>query len=170
MVAHVAVNRIAIGALALSASAFVGIAVHEGYRAEAYIPVKGDRPTLGFGDAQGVQMGQKTDPVRALIRLNEQSAVFQRGMRQCIGDVPLHQHEWDAYVSLAFNIGLGKEGVADGFCWRRSGGNSTIVRRLKAFDYAGACEAILAWDKFRGNPLPGLTKRRQAEYKQCMGG
>ena len=170
MVAHVAVNRIAIGALALSASAFVGIAVHEGYRAEAYIPVKGDRPTIGFGDAQGVQMGQKTDPVRALIRLNEQSAAFQRGMRQCIGDVPLHQHEWDAYVSLAFNIGLGKEGVADGFCWRRSGGNSTIVRRLKVFDYAGACEAILAWDKFRGNPLPGLTKRRQAEYKQCMGG
>lgn len=162
-------SRIRLAGLSLSAAALVGLAVHEGYREQAYIPVQGDRPTVGFGDAQGVRLGDKTDPVRALIRLNQQASTFERGMRECIGDVPLLQREWDAYVSLAFNVGLGKEGVADGFCYLARGGNSTLVRRLKAGDYAGACAAILAWDKFRGKPLPGLTQRRQAEHRQCMG-
>lgn len=163
-------KRTAIASLTLSAAALVSLAVHEGYREEAYVPVKGDRPTLGFGDAQGVRLGQKTDPVRALIRLNSQADAFQDAMRQCLEDVPLHQHEWDAYVSLAFNIGLGKDGVVDGFCYVKRGGYSTIVQRLKAGDYAGACTGILAWNKFNGQPLQGLTKRRKDEYAQCMGG
>ena len=154
-----AFTRVKIAALSLSAAALVGLAVHEGYRGEAYIPVPGDRPTIGFGDAQGVQMGQRTDPVRALIRLNQQADTFQREMRACIGDVPLHQHEWDAFVSLAFNIGSGA------FC------RSTLVRKLKETppDYQGACDQILRWDKFQGKPLAGLTKRRQDEHRKCVG-
>jgi lysozyme len=161
--------RIAAKLLALTATGLIATAAYEGYRGTAYVPVPGDRPTLGFGDAQGVKPGQQTDPVRALIRLGEQVSVFESGMRACLGDVKLHQYEWDAYVHLTFNIGLGKEGVADGFCYAKRGGNSTIVRRLKAGDYSGACDGILAWDKFRGQSLPGLTKRRQAERKQCRG-
>jgi lysozyme len=152
-------KRTTIAALSLSAATLVGIAVHEGYRGEAYVPVPGDRPTLGFGDAQGVQMGQRTDPVRALIRLNQQADTFQREMRACIGDVPLHQHEWDAFVSLTFNIGSGA------FC------RSTLVRKLKQTppDYVGACAEILRWDRFQGAPLPGLTKRRKDEHRLCVG-
>jgi len=149
--------RVAMAALALSASTLVGLAVHEGYREAAYVPVVGDRPTLGFGDAQGVKLGDRTDPVRALIRLNAQAEVFQREMRSCIGDVPLHQHEWDAFVSLTFNIGSGA------FC------KSTLVQKLRAGDYAAACDQILKWDRFQGKPLPGLTKRRKHEHAQCLG-
>jgi hypothetical protein len=82
-------NRTLVASLTITASALVGLAVHEGYCGEACIPVKGDRPTLGFGDAQGVKLGQKTDPVRALIRLNFQAEAFQHAMRQCVGDVPM---------------------------------------------------------------------------------
>jgi len=149
--------RTSIAALALSASTLVGLAVHEGYRDAAYIPVPGDRPTLGFGDAQGVKLGDRTDPVRALIRLNAQAEVFQREMRACIGDVPLHPHEWDSYVSLTFNIGSGA------FC------RSTLVQNLRAGDYRAACDQILRWDRFKGRPLAGLTKRRVAEHAQCIG-
>lgn len=149
--------RAAIATLALSASTLVGLAVHEGYRETAYIPVPGDRPTLGFGDAQGVKLGDRTDPVRALIRLNAQADTFQREMRACIGDVPLHQHEWDAYVSLTFNIGSGA------FC------KSTLVQKLRAGDYAGACDQIRVWTKFKGKDLPGLVKRRAEEHAKCVG-
>ena len=149
--------RTAIGGLALSAAALIGLATHEGYREVAYVPVAGDRPTLGFGDAQGVKLGDRTDPVRALIRLNAQADTFQREMRACIGDVPLHPHEWDAYVSLTFNIGPGA------FC------RSTLVQKLKSQDYAAACGQILKWDRFQGRPLAGLTKRRVEEYEKCMG-
>lgn len=150
-------NRTLVASLTLSASALVGLAVHEGYREEAYIPVKGDRPTLGFGDAQGVKPGDRTDPVRALIRLNQQADVFQQQMRQCIGDVPMYQHEWDSVISWSFNVGA------------RAACGSTLVKKLQAFDYDGACKELLRWDRFQGSVLPGLTKRRQDEYRKCMG-
>ncbi len=150
-------NRTLVASLTLSASALVGLAVHEGYREEAYTPVKGDRPTLGFGDAQGVRLGDRTDPVRALIRLNQQADVFQQQMRQCIGDVPMYQHEWDSVISWSFNVGS------------RAACGSTLVKKLQAFDYAGACKELLRWDRFQGSVLPGLTKRRQDEYHKCMG-
>lgn len=162
-------TRMRIAALTLSAGALVGIAVHEGYRDTAYIPVKGDVPTIGFGDTHGVKPGDRTDPVRALIRLNQHAEAFQREMRQCIGDVPMHQHEWDAMVSLAYNVGTGA------VC------RSSIPEKLQAGQYEAACKTILDFDGFcaRRDPvsrkcterkvLPGLTKRRQDEFRQCMG-
>ncbi len=150
-------NRTLIASLTITASALVGLAVHEGYCGEACVPVKGDRPTLGFGDAQGVTLGQKTDPVRALIRLNFQAEAFQHAMRQCIGEVPMYQHEWDAVISWSFNVG------AKAAC------DSTLVRKLKAEDYTGACNELLRWTKFQGRDLPGLVARRQDEHKKCMG-
>ena len=149
--------RRTVSGIAASAALLIGIAVHEGYRGEAYVPVPGDRPTIGFGDAHGVQLGDRTDPVRALIRLGEHVDAQQREMRACLGDVALYQHEWDAYVSLAYNIGTGA------FC------GSTLVRKLKAGDYEGACAEIKRWVYFQGRVLPGLVNRREAEYRMCMG-
>jgi lysozyme len=148
--------RIVIGALTLSASALVGIAVHEGYRGEAYTPVKGDVPTIGFGTTAGVKPGDRIEPVQALVRKLQDVQRFEGALKQCVR-VPLHQHEYDAFLSLAYNIGPGA------FC------GSTLVRRLNAGDYAGACAEILRWDRFRGEPLRGLTLRRQAENRQCLG-
>jgi lysozyme len=148
--------RIVIGALTLSASALVGIAVHEGYRGEAYIPVKGDVPTIGFGTTDGVKPGDRIEPVQALVRKLADVKRFEGALKQCVR-VPLHQYEYDAFLSLAYNIGPGA------FC------GSTLVRRLNAGDYAGACAEILRWDRFRGEPLRGLTLRRQAENRQCLG-
>lgn len=151
-------DRRPIAVLALSAAALIGIATHEGYSDRPIIPVKGDRLTIGFGDATGVKPSDKTDPVRALIRLGDHVTNFQRELKRCIGDVPMHQYEWDATVSWAYNVGTSAA------C------KSTLVKKLQARDYAGACAELLRWDKFQGKTLPGLTKRREDEYRQCMGG
>ena len=151
-------DRIRIATLSLSAAALIGIAAHEGYHDDAYIPVAGDVPTLGFGTTKGVKPGDKIDPVRALILLGADVGTFERELKSCIGDVPMHQHEWDAYVSWAYNVG---SGAACG---------STLVKKLKQRDYAGACKELLRWDYFQGKPLRGLTLRREKEYKQCLGG
>jgi lysozyme len=148
--------RIVIGALTLSASALVGIAVHEGYRGEAYIPVKGDVPTIGFGTTAGVKPGDRIEPVQALVRKLQDVQKFEGALKQCVR-VPLHQHEYDAFLSLAYNIGPTK------FC------SSTLVRKLNAGDYAEACAEILRFNRFRGEVLRGLTLRRQAENRQCLG-
>jgi lysozyme len=148
-------TRIKVALLSLSASGLIGIAAHEGYREYAYTPVPGDRLTLGFGDAQGVQQGQKTDPVRALVRLGGQVSQFEQNLRKCVGDVPMYQSEWDALVSLAFNVG------SQATC------NSTLVRKLKAGDYEGACREYDRWVYFQGRVLPGLVKRRAEERTLC---
>ena len=148
--------RVAVGTLALSAAGLVGIAVHEGYRPTAYRPVPGDVPTIGFGTTGGVRMGDSIDPVQALVRKLDDVRKFEGALKTCVR-VPLHQHEYDAFLSLAYNIGSGA------FC------GSTLVRLLNQGDYRAACDQILRWDKFKGQPLRGLTLRRQAEHRQCLG-
>jgi lysozyme len=149
------IKRNAIAALSLSAAALVGIATHEGYVGQAYRDIVGVW-TIGFGTTEQVKAGDKIDPVRALQRKMADVQKFEGALKQCV-KVPLHQHEYDAFLSLAYNIGPGA------FC------GSTLVRKLNAEDYAGACAEILRWDKAGGKTVAGLTKRRQAEYRQCMG-
>jgi len=148
--------RILAASLSLSGAALIGIALHEGYRGEAYEPVKGDVPTIGFGTTEGVEMGDRITPERALVRLLQDANKFERAVKRC-ASVPMHQYEFDAYVSLTYNIGEGA------FC------KSTLVNLLKQQKYEEACKQILRWDRFKGKPLPGLTKRRQQEYSQCLG-
>lgn len=143
--------------LTLSAAALVGIAVHEGYRGQAYTPVAGDVATIGFGATQGVKPGDSTTVERALVRLLADASKFEAAVKRC-APVPMHPHEFSAYVSLTYNIGEGA------FC------KSTLAKKLNDLDYEGACREILRWDKFKGRALPGLTKRRQEEYKLCTGG
>ena len=149
-------TRNSVAAMALSAVALVGLVSHEGYRQATYVPVEGDVLTIGFGSTTGVRPGDTIDPVTALQRAMVDVQKFEGALKQCV-TAPLAQHEYDAFISLSYNIG------ASAFC------NSTLVKKLNALDYEGACLEILRWDKFKGRPLRGLTIRRQGEYQQCIG-
>jgi lysozyme len=149
--------RMKIGALALSAAALVGLALNEGYSDRAIIPVPGDVPTIGFGTTDGVKMGDRIAPPQALARKLADVQKFEGALKQCV-TVPLHQHEYDAYIRLSYNIG------SRAFC------GSTLVRLLNQGQYEEACKQILRWDRFKGEPLRGLTLRRQEEYRLCTGG
>jgi len=151
------VIRRSVAALSLSAAALVGLALHEGYRGEAYIPVPGDVATIGFGTTAGVKMGDRITPEKALARALTDAQKFEGALKQCV-KVPLHQHEYDAYIQFSYNVG------STAFC------GSTLVRKLNALDYEGACKELLRWTKAGGRELPGLVKRRQAEYQLCRGG
>lgn len=147
-------SRKDIAAISLSASALVAIALHEGYKENAYVPLAGDVPTIGFGTTTGVKLGDKTSPEKALQAALRDIQKFEGALKQCV-KVPLTQGEYDGYISLSYNIG------ASSFC------RSTLVKKLNQQDYQGACQEILRWDKFKGQRLPGLTKRRQEEYLKC---
>ncbi|SFJ07726.1 lysozyme [Nitrosomonas sp. Nm34] len=143
--------------IALSAFVIVSIAGLEQYRGVAYDDGVGVQ-TIGFGTTEGVKAGDKTDPVRALGMLYRDASEITEQISKCVGDVPVYQHESDAFISLAYNIG------ASAFC------RSTLVKKLRRDppDYLGACQEILRWDKAGGKVMAGLTKRRQQEYQLCM--
>jgi lysozyme len=149
-------GRIAAAALSLSAAAFGSLVVYEGYSDRAYVPVPGDVLTVGFGTTDGVKAGDTITPPKAVQRALQDVAKYEGAIKQCV-TVPLHQYEYDAYVSLAYNIG------PTAFC------GSTLVKKLEAQDYEGACLEILRWDRFKGQQLRGLTIRRQQEYARCKG-
>lgn len=156
-------GRIGIAVLALSAAGFVGILSQEGYSGTAVIPVPGDKPTIGFGTTDGVRLGDSTTPPKALVRAMGDIQKKEAAIRQCV-TAPLFQHEYDAYTSLAYNIG------ETAFC------NSTLVKKANAQDYPGACGEILRWKHFQGkdcsrreNKCYGIWERRNSEYRLCMG-
>lgn len=172
-------TRIAIGALALSALGFGGIAIHEGYTDKATRPLPGDKPTYGLGstvraDGKPVQIGDTIKPPQAINLAVRDVAVKEATLKRCI-NAKLYQHEYDAFVSLAYNVG------AAAVC------NSSIPAKLAAEEYAAACLAILSFDGYRDcsqpqvkNPktgklectlvrIKGLTIRRQEEFRLCMG-
>lgn len=148
------IDRRAVAALALSAAGLVSLLQSEGYTSRAVIPINGDVPTIGFGTTAGVKMGDTITPQAAVSRALSDVSKFDGALKRCV-KVPLTQGEYDAYLSLSYNIGSGA------FC------GSTLVRKLNAGDYAGACEQVLAWDKAGGRRVQGLTARRHREYAQC---
>ena len=159
------IKRASVAALVLSAAGFVTILAHESYTSTAVIPVPGDVPTIGFGTTEGVKIGDKITPPKAAARALADVQKFEGALRQCV-KVPLAQHEYDAYISLSYNIG------STAFC------GSRLVRKLNSGDYAGACAEILKWTFFQGKNCAapenaklcgGLATRRQDEYKECMG-
>jgi lysozyme len=144
-------------------SAVALIAGFEGFRELAYQPIEGDVATIGFGqtyyaDGSKVQYGDKITKETALEQL---TALTQRDFANKVNDcvkVPLSQNEYDAYVSLAYNIG------SNAFC------SSTLVKKLNQYDYVGACQQILRWNKSGGKVVKGLENRRLKEYKLCLWG
>ena len=158
-------KRTSIAGMILAAATLVGIATQEGYRETAYIPVPGDVPTIGFGSTKDVRMGDKTTPVRSLVRLMEEvDSVYVAGVKKCV-TVPLHQHEFSAYVSLAYNIGVGA------FCRKAQPGKPpNLIDLINAERYEEACERIEAFKYGPGRKvLNGLVKRRAEERAICEG-
>lgn len=76
--------------------------------------------------------------------------------------VPISQNQFDALVSLVFNIG--------GTAFRKS----TLLRKLNAGDHRGAADQFLVWDKGtvggKKVKIKGLTTRRQSERAQFLSG
>lgn len=72
--------------------------------------------------------------------------------------VPLTQNQYDALVSLCFNIG------ATGFS------NSTVVKKLKSLDYQGAADAFENWSRAGKNAKLLLPRRKREKALFLKGG
>ncbi|WP_033134607.1 lysozyme [Acinetobacter sp. MN12] len=65
--------------------------------------------------------------------------------------VPLSQNQFDALVSLVYNIG------------QTAFSKSTLLKKLNAKDYAGAADQFPQWNRGGGKVMKGLVRRRDAE-------
>lgn len=129
----------------------------EGCRLTAY-PDPGSRDgkpwTIGYGSTgPGIGKGVVWTQKQADDRFASDLAKFSEKVRALLdgSGVPTTQSQFDAMVSLAYNIGVG------------AFGGSTVLRKHRAGDYAGAQAAFAMWNKNDGKVMAGLTRRRAAE-------
>jgi len=127
----------------------------EGCKLTAYICPAGVW-TIGIGstrysDGSAVKRGQTlANEEAALLLLSKTLASYEHAVNAI--KVDLTQNEFDALVSLTYNIGAGNLA------------SSTLVKMLKAGDpKSEIAQQFLRWDKANGKPLAGLTRRRNAE-------
>jgi lysozyme len=122
----------------------------EQLRLVAYKPTPDDIWTVGWGHTRTAKPGMKITPAEADKLLQSDCFDAERAVDRNIL-VPLNQNQYDALVSLAFNIGK------DAFR------KSTLARKLNAGDYVGAAREFPKWKYQNGKMLGGLVRRRKAE-------
>lgn len=144
-------NRLVAASIAAAVPLVAGF---EGLRQKAYLDPVGI-PTACFGTTAGVRMGQTYSFEQCENLLAAELLQANSAVSRCVA-VPLNPNQRAAYTSFVYNVG------PQNFC------GSTLVRKLNAGDYAGACNELPRWKFAKGVPLPGLAKRREAERQLCL--
>lgn len=107
--------------------------------------------TIGYGHTRSALSGMQISEARALMLLDQDLDIAESAINRLVR-VPLKQNEFDALVSLVFNIG------ADAFK------TSTILRLLnERADPARVAAEFMRWVYAKGKKLAGLERRRAAE-------
>lgn len=122
---------------------------------EAY-PDPGSRDgnpwTIGWGSTgPDIKKGVRWTQAECDARFRRDIAKYEKAVDDMTKDVPTNQNQFDALVSLAYNIGTGAIG------------KSTVMRKHRARDYPVAARAFLMWNRNDGRIMRGLTRRRLAE-------
>jgi lysozyme len=125
------------------------VASFEGLRLRSYQDQRGIW-TIGYGHTYNVGPNQTCTQEDAEKWLSTDLMIADAGVNRAV-TVPLTQNQFDACVSLAYNIGV------------HAFGQSTLVNLLNQEAYDGAANQFSVWNKTNHVENPGLTRRRVAE-------
>lgn len=129
-------------------------------RLKAYTATDSERAdniwTIGYGHIAGVRPNQIWTQAQADEAFVDDILAFSTGVAALLGKAKTTQNQFDAMVSLAFNIGLGAFKT------------SSVLTNHLAGHYQTAQWAFSLWNKQRDKynvlqVVTGLTRRRAAE-------
>ena len=111
--------------------------------------------TIGFGTTvypSGVKVkkGDTCTEAQAKSYMAHDLKKFEQAVNGAV-NIPLNQNQFDALVSLAYNIGTG------------AFNKSTLVKKLNAGDISGAADQFDVWINAGGKRMQGLVNRRSKE-------
>ena len=113
--------------------------------------------TIGFGttiypNGIKVRKGDTCTEAQAKAYMAHDLKKFESAVNSAVA-VPINQNQFDALVSLTYNIGTGafKE--------------STLLKKLNESDYKNAAAQFNVWNKGGGKIMQGLVNRRAEERK-----
>jgi lysozyme len=144
------------------------IKASEGFRDRTYLCPAG-KPSIGYGHVKlpGETFQEPISQAQALSLLVKDVEKAAAAVERLV-KVPLTQNQFDALVSLVFNIG------SENFR------TSTLLRKLNAGDYDSAALQFMKWCHARVRDpktgaielvvLPGLVQRREEEGSLFLAG
>ena len=111
--------------------------------------------TIGFGttvypNGIKVKKGDTCTEAQAKTYMAYDLKKFESAVNNAV-KIPLNQNQFDALVSLAYNIGTG------------AFSKSTLVKKLNANDIRGAADQFDVWVNAGGKRMQGLVNRRAKE-------
>lgn len=122
----------------------------EGCRLEAYLDIVGI-PTIGYGHTAGVKLGDTITQAQADAMLAGELRPREGVLNELLPG-QLLQCQFDALISLIYNIGIG--------AFKKS----TLLKVLKTNPHSPDVHVqIMRWNKAGGKEIKGLTARRQEE-------
>lgn len=146
---------LALGLSTALASTGAFVMTWEGKSNKAYLDIV-KVPTICYGETKGVKLGDYKTDEQCDTSLAKELVVYNKQMLSYV-KVPLTPQENAAYTSFVWNVG------ATAFK------NSTLLKKLNNNQREEACNELLRWNKAGGKAVPGLTNRRIAENKLCLG-
>jgi Phage-related lysozyme (muraminidase) len=112
-------------------------------------------PTVCYGETEGVKLSDRYTPAECKQMLAKKLPRYWDEINPCI-KVRVTNNQIVAFTDFAYNVGSG------GFC------KSSLLKKLNAGDYVGACNGLMAWDMAGGVHVRGLARRRAAERDWCL--
>jgi lysozyme len=133
----------------------------EELRLHAYIPTKGDRPTIGYGTTvinnRPVVMGMVITKEQA----EQYFAIDLANFEECVSDaikVEIHQLMFDALVSFCYNVG------------ENAFRSSTLCGLVNERKFDDAAKEFSRWIYVKRVKKNGLVKRRRIEMETFLKG
>ncbi len=134
----------------------------EGFRTKPYL-CSAKVPTIGYGStryADGTPVSLRDPVITEAVALElfaSTLTTYEKAVTKAV-KIPLEQYEFDALVSLCYNIGVGNLA------------SSTLVRLLNEdearIEVAGQ---FLRWNRANSVVISGLTRRREVERQMFLG-
>ena len=123
--------------------------------------------TIGWGHTGDVRPGDTITQAEAERLFRSDVAETVVAVNMLIDNAKVPQHEFNALVSFAFNVGpdIDDDLLPEGL------GDSTLLRLYRAGDVKGAAAEFMKWNRAGKprRPMLGLTRRRVAEQAMFLG-
>lgn len=136
----------------------------EGLELEAYPDPPGQTKIWSIGYGHRSRQGERITAAQAEKWLAEDVAKVEDALNGALR-VPTTQPQFDALVSLGYNVGIGDDGTKPGIADPDDSGllGSTLLRKHNAGDWLGAADEFPKWRNSGGVVNQNLVARRKLE-------
>ena len=131
--------------------------IFEGCRLIAYL-CPANIPTICYGSTAGVRLGMTKTQSECDVLLDKEASAFMLRVLAMCPELAPYPARLAAVTSFAYNLGLGALAA------------STLKRKIRRKDWAGASAEFPKWRFAGGRELRGLVLRRALERKTFEGG